>query len=554
MFKKLKISTRLSIGFGAVCVLTVLVSFIALMRMSQTAQVVAHEKLIRTTQLDHLYELREALDQTGIAARNAYIYETDKDALTELDVLDQQRMIYLDRLNKLKPVLAGQRGFDKLSEELMTMAKELDRPRKYRMASEMKAYGTFLVNECSPLRRRVVADLDVLIKSIQTQLDEAAVQVDGTLADSKVLLSAIALGALLLGAVVAYRVTVGIVRPLAEAADFAQAVAIGDLTRKIAATSKDEIGVLMASLDEMRRGLAKIVGDVRSGTDLISTSSSELSLGNLNLSARTEQQAGSIEQTAASIEELSITVRNNSDNARQGSALADAASETASRGGKVVEQVVVNMGDIHTSATKIVDIIAVIDSIAFQTNILALNAAVEAARAGEQGRGFAVVASEVRTLAQRSATAAKEIKGLIDNSVSKVNAGSKLVSEAGSTIGELVESVRRVNGIMAEIATASREQSEGIQLVNEAIRQMDQVTQQNATLVEEAATATGSMQQQAQALADAVSVFRIDGQQAGLAQQRSPAASQGRPVTARLSQPKLASVSRGSAPAISSAA
>jgi methyl-accepting chemotaxis protein len=509
MFQNIKIGTRLACGFGAICALTVILAVLALVRMGDTAQVVGLEKRIRTTELAQLYDLREALDQTGIAARNAYIYEADQDALKELDVLDQQRTVYLDRLAKLQPVLGGEPGFDKAKGELLAMAKELDRPRQYRTAGDMKAYGTFLVNECSPLRRRIVADLTDVIKGIETHLDDAGSRVDVVLADSKTLIAAIAAFALLLGAVVAYRVTAGIVRPLAHASAFAQAIAVGDLTQDIAATSRDEIGALMASLAKMKDGLAQIVGDVRTGTDVMATSSNEIAAGNVDLSSRTEQQAGSIEETAASIEQLSTTVRNNADNARRGNEVAASASDIAARGGAVVAQVVATMDDINASAKRIVDIIGVIDGIAFQTNILALNAAVEAARAGEQGRGFAVVAGEVRTLAQRSAAAAREIKSLIDTSVSKVDAGTKLVDEAGRTIEEVVTSVRRVSGIMAEIAAASHEQSEGIQQVNEAIRQMDQVTQQNAALVEEAAAATDAMQTQARQLADTVGVFKV---------------------------------------------
>jgi methyl-accepting chemotaxis protein len=269
-------------------------------------------------------------------------------------------------------------------------------------------------------------------------------------------------------------------------------------------------GSLLAGMEKMRASLANLVREVRAGTDTIATSAGEISHGNLDLSSRTEQQASSLEETASSMEELTGTVRQNADNARQANVLAASASEVAKRGGVVVSQVVDTMNSINESSKRIVDIISVIDGIAFQTNILALNAAVEAARAGEQGRGFAVVASEVRNLAQRSAAAAKEIKALIGDSVSKVDSGGKLVEQAGATMGEIVQSITRVTDIMSEIASASQEQSSGIEQVNEAISQMDQVTQQNAALVEEAAAAATSMQEQAAALAQLVGTFRLE--------------------------------------------
>jgi methyl-accepting chemotaxis protein len=308
-----------------------------------------------------------------------------------------------------------------------------------------------------------------------------------------------------------------ITRPLEAAVKIADGVAAGDLTQRIEVQSKDETGRLMQALKGMNESLVKIVGEVRTGTDAITTASGEIASGNLDLSSRTEQQASSLEETASSMEELTSTVRQNADNARQANQLAVTASEVAVKGGTVVGQVVETMSSINASSRKIVDIISVIDGIAFQTNILALNAAVEAARAGEQGRGFAVVASEVRSLAQRSAAAAKEIKGLIDDSVGKVDAGSRLVGEAGSTMNELVDSVKRVTDIMSEIMAASQEQSSGIEQVNQAIAQMDQVTQQNASLVEEAAAAAESMQDQAGSLAKAVSVFKLDGMQTAMA-------------------------------------
>jgi methyl-accepting chemotaxis protein len=310
-----------------------------------------------------------------------------------------------------------------------------------------------------------------------------------------------------------------ITRPLEAAVKIADGVAAGDLTQRIEVQSNDETGQLMQALKGMNESLVKIVGEVRIGTETITTASNEIASGNLDLSSRTEQQASSLEETASSMEELTSTVRQNADNARQANQLAVTASEVAVKGGTVVGQVVETMSSINESSRKIVDIISVIDGIAFQTNILALNAAVEAARAGEQGRGFAVVASEVRSLAQRSAAAAKEIKGLIDDSVGKVKAGSKLVGEAGTTMNELVDSVKRVTDIMAEIMAASQEQSSGIEQVNQAIAQMDQVTQQNASLVEEAAAAAESMQDQASKLSQVVGAFRLDRMQTAAAAQ-----------------------------------
>jgi methyl-accepting chemotaxis protein len=304
----------------------------------------------------------------------------------------------------------------------------------------------------------------------------------------------------------------------------------------------------------MNDSLGRIVGEVRSGTDTIATASSQIAAGNLDLSSRTEQQASSLEETASSMEALTSTVKQNADNARQANQLAGSASEIALKGGVVVAQVVATMDSINASSKKIVDIIGVIDGIAFQTNILALNAAVEAARAGEQGRGFAVVASEVRNLAQRSAAAAKEIKGLIGDSVEKVDAGAKLVDQAGTTMGEIVESVKRVTDIMGEITAASQEQTSGIEQINQAISQMDQVTQQNASLVEEAAAAAESLQDQAGNLARVVSVFKLDGNHTGGATRPSAAEQPASSMTrfagnVRSSQATHGSVRRSSAPA-----
>ncbi|MDQ2820358.1 MAG: methyl-accepting chemotaxis protein [Pseudomonadota bacterium] len=332
-----------------------------------------------------------------------------------------------------------------------------------------------------------------------------------TFDQSRNLIVGAAVLAVLLAIAAAIIITRSIVRPLHAAVNVARTVAAGDLTSTIHVTSNDETGQLMQALKDMNTSLQTMVGEVRQGSHAIATASAEIASGNMELSSRTEQQASSLEETASSMEEMTSTVKQNADNARQANGLAATASDVARKGGMVVSQVVETMGAINNASRKIVDIISVIDGIAFQTNILALNAAVEAARAGEQGRGFAVVASEVRNLAQRSASAAKEIKTLIDDSVAQVERGSTLVDDAGKTMEEVVGSVQRVTDIMTEISSASREQELGIEQINTAISEMDAVTQQNAALVEEAAAAAGSLEEQSAVLAQLVSRFTVHG-------------------------------------------
>ncbi|MES2951651.1 MAG: methyl-accepting chemotaxis protein [Pseudomonadota bacterium] len=344
-----------------------------------------------------------------------------------------------------------------------------------------------------------------------------------------------------------------IVLPLARAVEMADKVAHGHLNNHIDVHSKDEIGALLQSLKDMQGNLAKLVINVRQGSEGVATASAEIAQGNNDLSARTEQQASALEETAASMEELGSTVNQNADSAKQANQLAQSASSVAVQGGIVVDQVVQTMKGINESSRKISDIISVIDGIAFQTNILALNAAVEAARAGEQGRGFAVVASEVRSLAGRSADAAKEIKLLINASVERVEHGSALVDQAGSTMKEVVDSIKRVTDIMGEISSASSEQNMGVRQVGEAVSQMDQATQQNAALVEQMAAAASSLKAQAQDLVQVVAAFKVDGDgsSTGLAQAalRAPAAAKPRPVPSRTNgtSPKLAAVRAPSA-------
>jgi methyl-accepting chemotaxis protein-1 (serine sensor receptor) len=354
--------------------------------------------------------------------------------------------------------------------------------------------------------------------------------------------SAAVLFGMLLAIFIGVRLVRAITGPLDEAVRIASAVASGDLTQDIPVRASDETGKLMQALKRMNDSLVDIVGRVRTGTETIVSASSQIASGNLDLSSRTEQQASSLEETASAMEELNATVRQNEDNARQANQLALAASDVAVRGGAVVSDVMQTMGAINAASHRIADIIGVIDGIAFQTNILALNAAVEAARAGEHGRGFAVVASEVRSLAQKSASAAREIKVLITDSVSQVEGGTKLAQQAGATMEEVVASVRRVTDMMGEISSASAEQSAGIGQVNGAITQMDQVTQQNAALVEEAAAAAGALQEQAQHLLTAVQVFRMHGGRAVVSPRVTAAAAvagQAAPARVARSEPRL---------------
>ena len=510
-FKNLGIGTKLLLGFGLLLAMMLALAIFSLLRIQVVSGSVEYKAKFIAEKLEPLYVAREALGQTGLAARNAFIFIKEEDAKRELDRLDQQRAIYLEALKALSPRYQGNSEFEKVSKGLLQMAEELKRPRQYREAGLTKEFGGFLVNECSPLRQQIVDDIDKLIRSAQKEM-HAANQAAMEMANRSVtIILSVSIIALLIGISLAIFLSQGITQPIVQAVAFAKKIANGDLTGHLRMSSRDEVGQLVLALEDMNSSLARIVGEVRQRTDTISTASDQIAVGNGNLSSRTEGQASSLEQTAASMEELTSTVKQNADNANKANQLALSASGVALKGGQVVSQVVETMGSISTSSKKIVDIIGVIDSIAFQTNILALNAAVEAARAGEQGRGFAVVAGEVRTLAGRSAEAAKEIKHLIQDSVHKVEEGSAQVTQAGQTMDEIVSSVQRVTDIMGEITAASQEQTSGIEQINQAILQMDLVTQQNVALVEVASTNAQSLQEEAGCLSQAVSAFNLDG-------------------------------------------
>jgi methyl-accepting chemotaxis protein len=511
--KNLKIGTRLGLGFAVVLLLMLIIAATGMQRLASVGK--ATEDMMQNAlvkerlanQWSNLlgpaivnsFAMVKATDpkavayfEKGRADKSALINPVQK-KLEELLTSPEEKKLYAGVADARGVVLATIGKINKLktegkNEEAMEMADN-------QFAPALTVYEEAVAKLAAYQRDRI----DGLAQDIEAN--------HTTGETTLMVLSGIAL---VLGALFAWRLTLGIVRPLGHAVEVAETVAAGDLSTHIEVESRDETGQLMHALREMNASLAKVVGEVRTGTETIATASGQIASGNQDLSSRTEEQASSLEQTAASMEELTSTVKQNADNARQANQLAVSASEVAVKGGSVVSQVVDTMGSINASSKKIVDIIGVIDGIAFQTNILALNAAVEAARAGEQGRGFAVVASEVRSLAQRSAAAAKEIKTLIGDSVEKVEEGSKQVEEAGRTMDEIVGSVKRVTDIMGEITAASQEQTSGIEQINQAITQMDQVTQQNAALVEEASAAAQSLQEQAGSLVQAVSVFKLD--------------------------------------------
>ncbi len=512
-FLNLKISKKLLLSFFSVLLLTAVLgvfSISALSKVNDASSEITRDWMPAQKSLADIKLLFVRL--RGTESQLA-IYDGDLDAMNALVQRSQVILTGLDKTMK-----EYEASIDTVEEQQLypTVKKDVSEF----LAEHRKIVSAFLTKNNAEARDlylgrsnkiypTILANLEALIKVNQVHGDAATQGADALFAKSRILVISLLVVALAIGVALALFVARIISEPLKDAVSVAQRVAKGDLTADIQVKSSDETGQLMSALKAMNEGLLHVVGSVRTGTDSIATASTQIASGNLDLSSRTEEQATSLEETASALEELTSTVKQNSDNARQANQLAVTASNVAVQGGSVVSQVVETMASINDASNRIVEIISVIDGIAFQTNILALNAAVEAARAGEQGRGFAVVASEVRSLAQRSASAAKEIKELIDDSVSKVGTGTTLVREAGSTMAEVVESVKRVTDIVAEISAASNEQSAGIEEINRAVSQMDQVTQQNAALVEEAAAAAQSMQEQASTLSGLVSVFKL---------------------------------------------
>jgi methyl-accepting chemotaxis protein len=516
-----KIGARLAAGLGVSLAFMIGISAIGISnlgKLNNNTKDLAEDKVPKVVLA---YEVIGNLNDIARAMRNAMLSKDPDTIKKELERVETRKGDIASRLDQLGKLIAD----DTDPESKAKLQKVIEARDKYSVVqtSFVKMSGdeskrdeavTYLLTTVRKEQTAYLNSLTDLVKFQNEAVSQAAKEAEQAYASSRNMMLILTAIAAALASWVLYWVTRSITRPLNRAVNMAEAVAGGDLTMRMECDTTDETGQLLRALINMNDSLARTVGQVRSGTDTITVASNEIASGNLDLSSRTEQQASSLEETASSMEELTSTVTQNAENARQATKLVVAASEFATKGGQVVGQVVTTMGAIKDSSSKIVDIISVIDGIAFQTNILALNAAVEAARAGEQGRGFAVVASEVRTLAQRSANAAKEIKELIGRSVETVDEGARLVDEAGATMDGIVKAVKQVADIMTEISAASTEQSSGIEQVNQAIVSIDDVTQQNAALVEEAAAAAQSMRDQADLLAQAVSVFKLAGQPA----------------------------------------
>ncbi len=511
--KNLRIGVRLGVGFALMIGAAVTIALIGRLSLGMARDGV-HQIGTAMDGVNTVHEIENNLHISGRALRTMLLLDDAERVEMEKDRVLDARTGNDEAFRKLEALVTDADGkalvakladtrlrYDKVTGEVL---EAIATGTKSAAAEVLLNEGRFAHNAFAQALANVVKRQDAMATDVQAGAEK-------TVASSGALMLALAAVATVVGAIVAWFVTISVTRPLGQAVAITDVIAHGDLTSPSVAHSTDEVGQLLASLHTMQANLKRIVGEVRVGVDSVSTASSQIAAGNQDLSSRTEQQASSLQQTAASMEQLAATVRQNSETATQANQLAASASSAAAAGGTVVGDVVATMQGISAASHKIADIINVIDGIAFQTNILALNAAVEAARAGEQGRGFAVVASEVRNLAQRSAQAAREIKGLICDSVSRVDAGGRLVNQAGEAMQDIVAQVRRVSEMIGEITATTVQQTSGIGQVNSAVTQLDQVTQQNAALVEQSAAAAASMKAQAEQLAQSVSVFRLGG-------------------------------------------
>jgi methyl-accepting chemotaxis protein len=529
----MKVGMRLGLGFALVLVLMVILTVVGVVRMAQIQNRLDHVVSVNNVVTRLVVDMRNNVSERVTSLRTLTLMTDPADMEPELNRFKEQTAKY----DGFQQKLAEKFSVEASAEEKALLAQVKD-AEGVAMPAIAKASSLYLANnamdatrvmvkEIRPAQKKWLEALDQLAALEDKQNNQTQTDAEAQFASARNFMLILLALAVAMGVAAATVITRGLLKQLGAEPGYtskiATSIAEGDLSIAIDTKSSDR-GSLLTEMKQMRNSLVDIVSQVRRGTQTITTASREIAAGNIDLSSRTELQASSLEKTASAMEELTSTVKQNADNAREANQLAATASDVARKGGEVVSQVVGTMGEINSSASKIADIIGVIDGIAFQTNILALNAAVEAARAGEQGRGFAVVASEVRNLAQRSAAAAKEIKTLIGDSVEKIGRGSKLVGQAGVTMDEVVDSVKRVTNIMSEIANASAEQSAGIEQVNLSIIEMDGMTQQNAALVEQAAAAFQSLQDQAAELQRVVSIFKLaEGEEAGAA--AAPAAS-----------------------------
>jgi len=510
--KNLKIWAQLALGFAAMGVLVAVLGGVAIARMSSIAEQFDLVQDDRMPKIRIANAIKDDINHVARAVRNLFIMSEPSELRSQQDEIAAAEAKIDAAFAELDRSIASERGKALLA-DVRSARRAYDEPREKLLeavrAARPDEARTLLLKQMRPAQLAYMQRIDALIEFQEELMAESSRAVESTVADSRTFIGALIVAAFAVGSLLAWLIVRSTTAPLNDAVRVADAVAHGDLSIEVAAHGDNECGRLLAALGTMKTHLASVVGGVRSGAESVATASAQIAQGNADLSARTEEQASALQQTAASMEQLSGTVRHNAENLVLADQLARKASAIALEGGEVVGQVVQTMGGINDSSRKIADIIGVIDGIAFQTNILALNAAVEAARAGEQGRGFAVVAAEVRTLAQRSAGAAKEIKELIGASVERVEHGSQLVDRAGSTMNEVVSAIQRVTTLMADISAASTEQSTGVGQIGDAVSQMDQATQSNAALVEESAAAAESLKNQARQLVDAVAVFKL---------------------------------------------
>ncbi|MBV8622848.1 MAG: MCP four helix bundle domain-containing protein [Herbaspirillum sp.] len=512
MIQHLKIGSRLALGFCLILLLATAILLIGLWRMAElesSSEYVIDKKVAAMTTA---MSMREAGSELALALRKVVTPTDAAEGKAEDEHLGKILQAYGRYEKEITALASSGRGKELLgatSGESKKLFPIVENIRQQVASNNYFDAAQLLKSDFLPAHEKWMGSVAALATFQQDDMKAAHAQAQDSYRKAQIGMLVMGVITLGLGFFLTFVITRSIVNPLKRAGGIAATISSGDLTQEFHDQGRDEAATLVNALGAMQANLASTLNEVKESAAVIAVASHEIARGNVDLSNRTESQASSLEETASSMEQLTSTVQQNAENARQANQLVVSASDYATKGGRVVGDVVATMGSIKESSSKIVDIIGVIDGIAFQTNILALNAAVEAARAGEQGRGFAVVASEVRSLAQRSATAAKEIKQLISDSVEKVDAGGKLVDEAGATMSEIVTSVKHVADIMGEITAASQEQSAGIAEVNNAIAQIDEITQQNAALVEQAAAAAESLQEQSDVLARAVAVFRL---------------------------------------------